>query len=149
LLVSLFGNGLEKVVFVIGILSWPPIARITRAQFLSLKELEFVEAARSQVISTRTIIISEILPNALPPAIVAGSLQVARAILLEAGLSFLGLGDPELISWGTMLNTAQPFLRTAGWMTIWPGMAISIVVLGFNLMGDGLNDAMNPRSEQR
>ena len=91
----------------------------------------------------RAIIFKEILPNALPPAIVLGSLEVAQAILLEAGLSFFGLGDPNRISWGTMLNNAQGFLRSAWWMSVFPGLAIFIVVLSLNLVGDGLNDAMN------
>ncbi len=149
LLVAYFGSGLGKVIFVIAFLSWPPIARLIRSQFLSLKQYEFVDAARSLGMSPLRIIVGEVMINALPPAIVAGSLQVGRAILLEASLSFLGLGDPEVITWGAMLHDAQPFLRQAPWLTIFPGMAISIVVLAFNLIGDGLNDAMNPRSQQR
>lgn len=148
-IVAVFGSGLEKVVFVIGILSWPTIARLVRSQFLWLKDQEFVQAARSIGMSTTQIIVSEILPNAIPPAIVAGSLEVARAILLEAGLSFLGLGDPNVFSWGTMLRDAQAFLRRAWWMAIGPGIAISLLVLAVNLMGDGLNDALNPQSEDR
>ncbi len=149
LIVAFFGSGLDKIIFVIGILSWPTVARLVRAQFLWLREQEFVEAARSLGVGRTGLIVSEILPNALPPAIVAGSLEIARAILLEAALSFLGLGDPNVISWGTMLRDAQPFLRRAWWMSVGPGIAISLVVLAFNLVGDGFNDAMNPRSQER
>ena len=149
LIVAFFGSGLEKVILVIGILSWPTVARLVRAQFLWLREQEFVEAARSLGMGRTGLIVSEILPNALPPAIVAGSLEIARAILLEAALSFLGLGDPNVFSWGTMLRDAQPFLRLAWWMSVSPGMAISLVVLAFNLAGDGFNDALNPRSQER
>lgn len=149
LIVAFFGSGLEKVIFVIGILSWPTAARLVRAQFLWLREQEFVEAARSLGMGRVAIMLSEILPNALPPAVVAASLEIARAILLEAALSFLGLGDPNVFSWGTMLRDAQPFLRRAWWMSVGPGIAISVVVLAFNLVGDGFNDAMNPRSQER
>jgi len=149
LIVAFFGSGLDRVIFVIGILSWPTVARLVRAQFLWLREQEFVEAARSLGMGRTGLIVSEILPNALPPAIVAGSLEIARAILLEAALSFLGLGDPNVFSWGTMLRDAQPFLRRGWWMSVGPGIAISLVVLAFNLVGDGFNDAMNPRSQER
>ena len=149
LIVAFFGSGFGKIILVIGILSWPTVARLVRAQFLWLKEQQFVEAARSLGMSAPGIILGEILPNAIPPAIVAGSLQIARAILLEASLSFLGLGDPNIFSWGTLLHDAQPFLRQAWWIALWPGLAISIVVLAFNLVGDGLNDALNPRTQER
>lgn len=147
--VALLGGGLDRIIAVIGILSWPPVARLVRAQFLSLKEQEFVEAARSIGVSHPRIMFSEILPNALPPAIVAGSLDVAQAILLEASLSFLGLGDPNAMSWGTMLQEAQRYLRQAWWLSAFPGAAVFLTVLGFNLVGDGLNDALNPRLRER
>jgi peptide/nickel transport system permease protein len=147
--VALLGGGLDRIIAVIGILSWPPAARLVRAQFLSLKEQEFVEAARSIGVSRPRIVVSEILPNALPPAIVAGSLDVAQAILLEASLSFLGLGDPNAMSWGTMLQEAQRYLRQAWWLSAFPGAAVFLTVLGFNLVGDGLNDALNPRLRER
>jgi peptide/nickel transport system permease protein len=91
------------------------------------------------------IIVQEILPNAAAPIIVIGSLDVASAILLEAGLSFFGLGDPNLVSWGGMLNDAQQYLRSAWWMAAFPGLAIALTVLGFNLLGDALNEALDPR----
>ena len=145
-IVAITGPGIGKIVFVIAILSWPPMARLVRGQFTSLSRLEFVEAARALGYPTSRIIFKQILPNAVPPAVVMGSLDVGQAILLEAGLSFFGLGDPNLISWGTMLNIAQGFLQTAWWMGVFPGAAIFLVVLGFNLFGDFLNDLMNPRS---
>lgn len=144
-IVAMLGSGLEKVIIVIGALSWPSAARLIRAEFLSLKQHEFVEAARSVGVRPRAIIFREILPNALPPAIVIASLDVAQAILLEAGLSFLGIGDPAVMSWGTMLHEAQRFLSQAWWLALFPGAAIFLVVLGFNLMGDGINEAQNPR----
>lgn len=149
LVVALIGRGLEKVILVLGLLGWPLIARLIRAEFLSLREREFVEAARALGMSGWRITAQVILPNALPPAIVAASLGVGEAILLEAGLSFFGLGDPNLVSWGLMLQNAQGFLRRAWWMAVFPGLAIFLAVLGFNLLGDGLNDALNPRLRSR
>lgn len=144
-IVALAGPGIGKVIFVIGILSWPQTARLIRGEFVLLKEREFVEAARALGSPPAAIIFREILPNALSPAIITGSLGVARAVLLEAGLSFIGLGDPAVVSWGRMLNEAQNFVQVAWWMSFWPGLAIFSVVVGFNLLGDGLNDALNPR----
>ena len=138
-----------NVVLVIAILAWPVTARLVRADFLSLKEKEFVEAARSLGASDRNIIFSEILPNAIPPVIVNASLLAAQAVLLESGLSFLGLGDPSAMSWGYMLANAQPFLRYSWWMVVYPGLAIMLLVLGLNLVGDGLNEALNPRLRER
>ena len=148
-IVALFGQGIGKVILVIGLLSWPPAARLIRAEFLSLRHREFVEAARALGPSDLTIAVRHILPNAVAPAIVTGSLDVAQAILLEASLSFFGLGDPNLVSWGSMLNVAQPFLRRAWWMSVFPGVAIFATVVAFNLFGDGVNDALNPRLRSR
>jgi peptide/nickel transport system permease protein len=146
--VAMIGPSLTVIVVVLSITTWPQTARIVRAQFLSLKEREFVEAARSIGFGHRYIIRSEVLPNAMPPAIIAATLVVGRAILLEAGLSFLGLGDPNNPSWGEMLNRAQPYLSTAWWMSVFPGLAILLVVLAFNLVGDALNDALDPEGRQ-
>jgi peptide/nickel transport system permease protein len=146
-IVALFGNSIWNVILVIGVLSWPVTARLVRVEFLSIKEKEFVEGARAIGASDVRIILSHILPNATPPIVVSGSLQIARAILMEAGLSFLGLGDPNQISWGVMLYNAQRFLRHAWWTAMFPGMAIFFVVMGFNLVGDGLNDALNPKQK--
>ena len=149
LIVALLGGGLEKTILVIGGLSWPAVARIIRAQFLSLREREMVEAARAIGFSDWHIIVKEVLPNAIPPAIVQGTLDVSEAILLEAGLSFFGLSNPDAASWGEMLNRAQPFLRTAWWMAMFPGVAIFVTVLTFNLIGDGLNDMLDPDMKER
>ena len=147
-IVAFFGGGVFKVIVVLAILSWPQIARLVRAQILSLREATFVEAARLSGMGSLRIIVREILPNALAPVIVTGSLDIASAILLEASLSFFGLGDANLISWGGMLNVAQPYLRQAWWMAVFPGIAISLVVLSFNVLGDALNDALNPRLQE-
>lgn len=147
-IMALFGTGVEKVIFVIGILSWPPTARLVRAEFLALKERDFIEAARATGEGSLRLCFRQILPNALPPVVVASSLGVAQAILLEAGLSFFGLGDPNLISWGTMLFNAQGYLRHGWWMSLFPGLAIFLAVLAINLMGDGINDALNPKLEE-
>ncbi len=149
ILVAVFGPSLWNIILVIGILSWPSTARIARAQFLSIKEREFVEAARAVGVGEGSIALFEILPNASPPIIVAASLQVASAILTESALSFLGLGDPTKISWGLMLYYARPFLRNAWWMMIFPGLGISLTTLGINLVGEGLNEALNPRLKER
>ncbi len=145
LVVALFGTGLWKLIAVIGALSWPQAARVVRGQFLALRGAGYVDAARILGLRPARIIFSEILPNVLAPIVVIGSLDIATAILLEASLGFFGLGDPNLISWGGMLNNAQAHLREAWWMSVFPGAAISAAVLGFNLVGDGLNEAMNPR----
>lgn len=146
LIVALFGPSVFKIVLVIAILSWPSTARLTRAEFLKLKNLDFVKAARMSGTSRLRLIFWEILPNALPPVIVNTSLLVASAILTETNLSFLGLGDPNRVTWGQMLYNAQPFLRTAWWIAVFPGLAILFTVLGFNLLGDGFNDIFNPRN---
>ena len=149
LIVALAGRGLWKIVAVLAILGWPLTARLVRAEFLSLREREFVEAARALGMSDLRIAVVVMLPNAIPPAIVAATLGVAEAVLLEAGLSFFGLGDPNLMSWGLMLQNAQGSLRRAWWMAVFPGLAIFTAVLAFNLFGDGLSDALNPRLRQR
>lgn len=147
-MVALFGPRLWIIIFVIGILSWPPVARLARAQVLSVRTREFVDAARALGAPPGTILGKHILPNAVAPLVVVSTLEIATAILLEAGLSFLGLGDPAVPSWGYMLNTAQKFLRTAWWLALFPGLGIFLTVLSFNLIGDGLNEALNPRRER-
>ncbi|MCB4771251.1 ABC transporter permease [Ancylobacter sp. Lp-2] len=144
-IVALFGSSIWNIVLVIGILAWPVTARLIRAEFLTLKRRDFVEAARSLGMSDRDIIIREILPNALPPIIVNGTLQISGAILLETSLAFLGLGDPNIMSWGTMLHNAQEFFNRAWWMAAFPGFALFLATLSLNLIGDGLNDALNPK----
>ncbi|MDR2111937.1 MAG: ABC transporter permease [Candidatus Accumulibacter sp.] len=129
----------------IGIASWPTIARLARAEFRSLRESDFVMAARSLGYSSTRIIFHEILPNALPPIIVTTSVMVATAILNESALSFLGLGDPNRVSWGSMIGAGREMLRTAWYLTAFPGAMIVAAVLSLNLVGDALNDALNPR----
>ncbi|MFQ5855468.1 MAG: ABC transporter permease, partial [Anaerolineae bacterium] len=145
IVIALFGAGLRNVIFVLGLTSWTMIARILRAEVLSLRERDFVVAAQATGARHRTIILRHVLPNALPSLVVTVSLLVGHAILVEASLSFLGLGDPNTISWGYMLNNAQPFMRTAWWVALFPGLAITLTVLGLNLTGDGLNNAWNPK----
>lgn len=137
------------IIFSIGITTWPTIARLVRAEFRSLRESDFVLAARCQGFSVWHIIFREMLPNALPAIIVTSSVMVASAILMEAALSFLGLGDPNVVSWGFLIGSGREMLRTAWYLTAVPGIALVITLLGLNLLGDALNDAFNPRlSEQ-
>jgi peptide/nickel transport system permease protein len=145
LVAAMLGAGVWNIILVIGFLGWPQVARLVRGEILTLRQREFVQASRAVGGVDARILLRHILPNALPPAVVAGSLDVGQAILLEASLSFLGIGDPNLASWGKMLNNAQRFLRTAWWMSLFPGLAIFITVLAVNLAGDGLNDALDPR----
>ena len=134
------------IALAIGIASWPTVARLVRAQFRSLREAEFITAARSLGYGPARIIFREILPNAMAPIIVTASVMVANAILTEAGLSFLNMGDPNLVSWGSMIGDGRPLLRTAWFLTALPGAAIALTVLSLNLVGDGLNNVLNPRS---
>jgi len=137
------------IVLAIGLASWPVIARLVRAEFRSLREQEFVLAARSQGFGHLRIVLQEMLPNALPPVIVTSSVLVASAILIESALSFLGMGDPNAVSWGSMIGEGRELLRTAWYLTALPGAAIVATVLALNLVGDGLNDALNPRLRGR
>jgi outer membrane receptor protein involved in Fe transport len=139
----LFGQRLEAVVVVLGLTSWPWIARVARAQTLSLRSREFVDAARALGASTPRILLRQILPHALPATVVVASLNAAGIIVLEAGLSFLGLGDPSRMSWGYLANNAQKFLRIAWWMAAFPGAAIALAVLGLNLLG-AVIDLLDP-----
>jgi len=127
------------------VVSWPPIARLVRGEFLGMRNREFVQASIVLGMSDLAIIFREILPNTLSPIIVAGSLSVATAILYESALSFLGLGDPNAMSWGFMIGAGRSFLRDAWWLCAIPGIAILTTVLSINLVGEGLNDALNPR----
>jgi ABC-type dipeptide/oligopeptide/nickel transport system permease subunit len=130
----------------IGLSAMPLFIRLTRGQVLSVKTEDYVEGARSIGLPDRWIIIRYVLPNVLPPLIVQATLTIATAIIAEASLSFLGLGQqPPAPSWGSMLNTAKNYMSQAPWMSIFPGGAIFLVVLGFNLLGDGLRDALDPR----
>ncbi len=148
LVVALFGAGIDRVVLVLGFTSWPVIARIVRGEVLVLRELEYVMAVRALGASHRRILLRHLLPSALPPTVVVISLTASSAILIEAGLSFIGLGDPELVSLGLLAGNAQPFLRVAWWTAVFPGLAIIALVLGLNLLGDSFNDALNPRASR-
>ena len=148
-LVAIFKPTIETIVLTIGIVSWPPIARLVRAEFLSLREREFVQSCIIIGMSERRIIVTQILPNCMAPVVVLASILVATAILIEAGLSFLGLGDPNVMSWGKMIGDARDSLRTAWYLSAVPGIAILLTVLAINLVGEGLNDALNPRLKTR
>jgi peptide/nickel transport system permease protein len=146
-LIAIFGPRLRTVVFALAAISWPTIARLVRGEFLRLREREFVQSCVALGMGDGRIILRHILPNALPPVIVLTSVVVASAILTEAGLSFLGLGDPNVLTWGTMIGLGRDTLRTAWYMAAIPGAAILVTVLGLNLVGEGLNDALLPGSE--
>lgn len=148
-IVALFSPSLATIAIAIGVVSWPQTARLTRAEFLKIKNLEYVSAVRSIGAGDWTIIGSVILPNALPPLIVSATLIVGVAILFEAGLSFLGLGDPNVVSWGSMIGYNRPYILDAWWTVSIPGIAIFITVLSISLIGDGLNDAFNPKLRDR
>lgn len=143
--VALFTPSLASIVTAIAVVSWPGVARLVRGQFMSLRAAEYVQAAIVLGKSTPHIIFRQILPNTLGPVIVTASLMVATAILIESFLSFLGLGDPDLMSWGYMIGAARNLVRDAWWMCTFPGLAIFVTVLAINLIGDGLGDAFNPR----
>ncbi|MET0220171.1 MAG: ABC transporter permease, partial [Tardiphaga sp.] len=149
LLVATLGPRLSNVILAIGIVSWPPLARLTRAEFLRLRGREFVQAAVCQGQRPLTVVLARILPNAISPIIVTGSLAVASAILIESALSFMGLGDPNLMSWGFMIGAARTVIRQAWWMSVFPGIAILLTVLAINLVGEGLNDTLNPRISRK
>lgn len=148
-LVAIFEPSIQSIVAAIAIVSWPPVARLVRGEVLSLRSREYVEAAVLSGQTSATIIWRQILPNTLSPIIVLASLMVATAILLESSLSFLGLGDPNLMSWGYMIGAARTVIRQAWWLSFFPGVAILLTVLALNLIGEGLNDALNPRLARR
>ena len=149
LVVAFFGANVWVLASVFGILIWPPTARLVRVEFMSLKERPFVIAATAGGCSKMRLIGLHILPNAAYVAIVNSSLQISQVVIEEAGLSFLGLGDPNNVSWGQMLNTALFYARTAWWLAVFPGLAIFLTIISFNILGDGVNDALNPRHRER
>lgn len=148
-LVAVFSPSLTSITLAIAAVSWPPVARLVRAEFLSLRSREFVEAAVTIGQTGPRIILSQILPNAMSPIIVTASLMIATAILTESSLSFLGLGDRDAMSWGYQIGAGRTMLRQAWWMSAFPGIAILLTVLSINLIGEGLNDAMNPHLRGR
>ena len=148
-IVALFGASLPMITLAIGLVSWPAVARITRAEFMRIRELEYVMAARASGVRNWKLIFKVILPNALPPIIVQAALMVGSAILFEAGLSFLGLTDPNVVSWGQIIGSNRQYILDASYTVTIPGVAIFITVLAISLVGDGLNDALNPKLRQR
>jgi peptide/nickel transport system permease protein len=145
-LAAFLGPSLFNAMIAIGLSAMPLFVRLTRGQVLSVKTEDYVEGARSIGLGHYQIITRYILPNVFSPLLVQASLTIATAIIAEASLSFLGLGQqPPAPSWGSMLNVAKNFLSQAPWMAMWPGAAIFLIVIGFNLLGDGLRDALDPR----
>jgi len=136
---------LGSIVLAIALVSWPAVARLVRAEFMALRHREFVQGCRAVGMGDLRIIFRQILPNALAPIIVTASIMVATAILTESALAFLGLGDANVMSWGTMIGAGREMLRTEWYLTAIPGVAILLTVLGLNLVGEGLNDALNPQ----
>ena len=150
LLASYYGSSLATVTLIIGLTSWMEVCRLVRADMLSLREREFVEAARALGVPPRRIIARHLLPNAASPIIVAATLGAARAIIVESALSYLGFGvQPPAASWGYMLKNAQVDLQDHSWLAFFPGLLIFLAVLSFNVLGDGLRDAMDPRTGGR
>lgn len=148
-LVAVFGSTITTVTVAIGIVSWPASARLTRAEFLSLRNREFVQAGRTLGLKDAVLIFGEILPNALPPVIVYASVVMAIAILLESALAFLKLSDPNVASWGNLIGAGRDVLRVQWYVSAIPGIAILVTVLAVSLVGQGLNDALNPRLKSR
>lgn len=144
-LIAILSPSATNLVIAIATVSWPPIARVVRGEVLSVKSREFVQAAIVLGQSDAAILFRQVLPNTLSPLIVTGSLLIATAILFESALSFLGLGAPNQMSWGFMVGAGRSFLRDAWWLVTIPGVVILVTVLSINLVGEGLNDALNPR----
>lgn len=149
LIVGVIGPSLGTIVAAIAIVSWPMVARLVRAEFLRLRGLDFVQSCLVMGMSDTRIIVTQILPNCLSPIFVSTSLLVATAIIIESGLSFLGLGDPNMMSWGAIIGNGRSVLRLAWYITLIPGTAVVLTVLALNLIGDALNDVFNPRLRDR
>ena len=145
LIVALAGPGLAQLVGVIAMLSWPQAARVMRGEVLRVKNLEFVDAARCLALGELRVMLGEVVPNAIGPVVAVGTLTVGQAILIEASLSFLGLSSTDVVSWGRMLNSGQQRLFDAWWLSVFPGLAVFVTVLAFNLLGDSLSRVFNPR----
>ncbi len=146
--VALFGNNIAYTIVIVGLTIWPGTARIMRAQVLTLKRRAFVRAIEASGARPGRILFRHILPNGMQPVVANSTLQMGYAILFEASISFFGLGDPNVVSWGSMLFLAN-LHKSAWWMALFPGICIVVLVLAFNLMGDGLNAALNPRLRRR
>ena len=148
-IVALFGSSVLSITLAIGAVSWAGVARITRAEFLRIKELDFVLASRASGSSNLSLIFLVILPNAAAPIIVQSALLVGAAITFEAGLAFLGLSDPNVVSWGQVIGSNRTYILESTYTVTIPGIAIFITVLAISLVGDGLNDALNPKLRSR
>ncbi len=148
-IVALFGSSVLSITLAIGAVSWASVARITRSEFLRIKELDFVLASRSSGSNNMALIFRVILPNAAAPIIVQSALLVGAAITFEAGLAFLGLSDPNVISWGQVIGSNRVYILDATYTVTFPGIAIFVTVLAISLVGDGLNDALNPKLRSR
>jgi peptide/nickel transport system permease protein len=146
LIVAMAGPSVTSVIVVIALLAWPQVARLMRGEVMRVREREFVDAARCLGFRERTILAFEIVPNAIAPVLAVSTLIIGQAILLEASLSFLGLASPDAISWGRMLNNGQRFLFNGWWLSVFPGLAIFLTVLAFNLLGDAIGYALDPKS---
>jgi len=145
LMISFFGPGLNKLILLLGLTSWPFLARVVRAEAIGLKSRDFVKAAHALGATRTRVLLRHVIPNVAPPVIVVIALFASRVIMIEAGLAFLGLSDPNRVSWGSLANNAQQFLRLAWWMAVFPGLAIVVAVLGLNLLADALNAALGRR----
>ena len=148
-LVIIAGPSATSISFAIGLTAWPQVARLVRAEAMRVREHDFVSAAVVAGLGHARIILRHVLPNSLSPVMVAASVMIAQVILSEAALSFLGLGDPTVMSWGSMVGAGRTVLRTAWYVTAVPGAAIFLTVMGFMLLGNGLNDVLNPRTGER
>jgi len=146
LVIAFFGPGIDRLILVLGLTSWPFLARVVRAEAITLKRRDFVGASLALGSSGGRALVVHVIPNLLPVAVVVLTLFASRIIMIEAGLAFLGLGDQNRISWGTLASNAQPFLQLAWWMAVFPGLAIALAVVGLNLLGDSVNDALDRRS---
>ena len=144
-LIAILSPSIENIIIAIATVTWPPVARLVRGEFMSMRNREFVQASICLGTNDLMIIFREILPNVFSPITVTGSLMIATAILIESALAFLGLGDQNVMSWGFMIGAGRTYLRTAWWLCTIPGIAILIAVLSINLVGQGLNDSLNPR----
>ena len=148
MIVAFAGPGLTQIIIVVGLLAWPQVARVMRGEVLRVKQLEFVDAVRCLGLPEGRVLIGEVIPNAVAPVLAVSTLIVGQAILLEASLSFLGLSSVELVSWGRMLNSGQRFLFNAWWLSFFPGTAIFLTVLAFNVFGDAVGTVLNPKGRR-
>lgn len=148
-IVAIAAPSIKSIVLAIALVSWPAVARLMRAEVLSVKKREFVQSCRIIGMTDLRIIVSQVIPNSLSPVIVIASVLVATAIITEAGLAFLGLGDPNVMSWGTMINLGRPSIRTTWYIALIPGGFVIMTVLALNLLGDAINDAFNPHLRKR